>query len=279
MTTRSDLLDQRLLALRERELNERSALRLRGNTSSVYNEYLGAIVQERVPRQDQVAREANDHTVLFLRDLFSQHDMLRWIGDGQGLTDVIKSDILIESNLSPAQRPEWLGKPSIEVHVGPGTTPEFVIGNLKHYNLLADIETQTGLTAGTVQVMCSAKLPAQALDLATFVAKAIRVHWKYLCHQRWHAITEIAVGGYDGNNPLYSRLVSSTERVAVCPVTFTFFHQWTTVSEPRADSIRRVEIMCQAWGIEFESVLGIVDQAQLRESAVVYGAGEIAEDT
>jgi len=278
MTTRDELVALRHMALMERRIRESEAFTAYGHTGSPYNDLLRERAEATLPRDDQFSVESNDFVVLFLRNLFRTHKALTWVGDRQGMTDVTKSNILIEGNLSPKQRREWLGKPMIEVHVGPASMPEYVVGSVKHYNRLSDTETLTGLTAGTIQLMCTARLPAQALDLANFVAKAIRIHWKNLCHQRWFAITEIAIGGYDGNNPVYTRAVSQTERVAITPVTFTFFHQWTATSSPREGSIELVKIFAAAWGLELDTEYGVTDVSEIKNALTVYAAGQIAED-
>lgn len=279
MTERDDLIAVRALELAERKAREATDRVAYGHSGSLYNTRLGEQVRQRVQRQDQAATEANGHLVLFLRDLFSQHDTMTWVGDGKGHTDVGKSKIIIESNLSPMQRDENLALPMLEIHSGPTSWPDTVVGSIKHQSRLGGTETYTGLAAGTLQVMCSSKTPTQSLDLATFVARVIRTHWKHLCHQRWFAITEIAVGGYDGGNPLYSRAVQSSERNALTPVTFTYFHQWMSTVTPVRDAIDQAKQIAQALGVDLDIDYGVADAAELKEGAfVVYAAGHIEDD-
>jgi hypothetical protein len=176
------------------------------------------------------------------------------------------------------QRDDDLSKPALIVNAGPATIPEYVVGSIKHKGFSDGTETMTGLAAGTVQIMISAALPAQSLNLANFVAKAIRAHWRYLCSQRWFAVTEVAIGGYDPNNPLYNQSISSRERVAVTPLTFTFFHQWMTRSGPRPDAVRLAGLMANAYGVDVNEVMGVVDITDVKSSLVVYAGDQIPED-
>jgi hypothetical protein len=272
------------LELRARALQEKGFQLKNGSWSSWYDQELGAAARSRVPREDQMTVESVDHTVLFLRDLFRQHDMLPWYGDGQGNTDIHRTGIIIESGFCTTDLDTDLNKPYLQVIGGPGTMPETVIGSLKHWDRTNDIKTFTGLSAGTIQILCKSNTPAQAVDLANFVAKAIRTHWQDLCHQRWHSITEISYGGYDDRNPMYSRSAAS-ERNATCPLTFTFFHQWTTSSSPRPGTLSVVNALLigllpaedgdgHPLGPPMDGVWDRTKEADV----VVYGVGEIPDD-
>ena len=279
MTDRDDLGAARALQLIERELYEKRRLGEAGHDPGLYDEYLRAKREVRVERSDQISVEAMELTTLFLRDLFRANDTIRWVGEtDSGLTDVIKSDIIIESALSPFQRKEDLRKPMMQVNAGPSSMPEYVVGSLKSKNFSSGSSTLTGLAAGTIQILISAKNGAQSLHLGEFVRKAIRVHWRYLCSQKWFAITEIALGGYDQNNPMYNRAITSSERNAITPLTFTFFHQWMARSEPRKDAAKLAGIMAVGWGVDVQTPGGVLDLEEAKTKLTVYAGGQIPED-
>lgn len=278
MSDRKDLEAIRALEMAERTQYEREQMGWGGNSSNLYSEYLRSKRETEFTREDKVSIEAMEIMTIFLRGLFKNHDVLFWRGTSEGLTDVDKSKIIIESVLSPMQRDDMLRKPCLYVMAGPATMPELVLGSVKHQSFSRGTKTMTGLAAGTCQIIVSAALPYQSLTLANMVLLAIRTHWDYLCSQRWHAITEVAMGGFDPNNPIHNQLIRSSEHVAVTPVTFTFYHQWMTKVAPRPDAARLAGLWAAGYGLEIEAPQGIVGASTVKDTLVVYADGQIPED-
>lgn len=203
-----------------------------GKFSSDVDEALDATWRALRPRSDMVALEVTEHITLFLRSFFGQNHEIQWVGDGKGLTDVEKSDIIIESVFAKRNRDQDLQKPTVIVRPGPTNDSRMFVGDLKHYDWRTGAETYTGLEPGTIQITVAATLPATAQILASVIKNALRTHRKEIRHRVLHEIDNITTGGYEEGNPFYNR-VTNKQTHAVVPITFTYYYQWTSRKGPR----------------------------------------------
>lgn len=191
--------------------------------------------RERLERHDQFTLESVGHMVLFLRDLFrAENAPYVWRGE-RGLTDHKASSIVIESCFSPNNRDSAPGKPTIIVNAGPVSSQEMSVGDVKHYDWMHDVTTKTGLAPGTLQLDIFASSGGEVSDLADFVLKTCVMQAEDLCYGRWHRIQNVTKGGYDKSNPLYARSAAS-EHSAYCPVTLTYYYQWTARLQHRQNT-------------------------------------------
>lgn len=221
------------LELIDRALSRKTFSQKTGKMSSALDERLDEVARASRPRTDHVGVEGTERMLLFLRQLFSQNKELTWLAGKNGISDP-SGDILIESDLSQKQIPFDLRKPIIRIRPGPTQSQAItaIPNGLKHIDFYTGIETYTTLEPGTLVISCYDTQPALALQLASFVKMALRAHYKHLCHRSFHDITNIAVGGYDRENPGYNRS-SETVTHAVVPVTLTYTWQVTYRIQPR----------------------------------------------
>lgn len=220
MTTFDELEELRKLNRQAKELARKARLTKNGDSNSELSSALDAAFRALMPRSDAIGLEITEHILLFLRSLFGQNAEMAW------RNDVESTDIIIESCYSQRRREEDLSKPVLFVRPGPNNVGFTSINHLKHYDRLSNTTTYTGLSPGTIQILAKARLPAQATILAEFVKRAIVVHRDELLFQRLHDIDSITVGGYEPENPYYNQ-GTDVQRVAVVPVTFTYYYQWT----------------------------------------------------
>ena len=222
---------QRLEAI-ARQIERKSVLARTGYYGSEVDEEIDRKQRGLMPRQDLVASEAVERVLLFLRTLFAAHKSLTWKTQGDGHTDASASAIVIESQLASGRRPYDAEKPSVLVRPGPTSTSQVSIGNLKHWEPFSDTKTYTALEPGTIQILIHHTVPAAALELAHFIKNALMAGEENLRFRGFHAIQNVAVGGYDEDNPQYNRSVDRETHVII-PLTFTYFHQTSWRVGPR----------------------------------------------
>ena len=223
----SDDLDiQQRLRLAADLMVRRSRMAAFGDSSSEVDQANRAAATERVPRTDLHKVEITEHLTLCLRDLFAQHPTFTWVGNGQGRTDVRKSDIVIEHVFASPLTDVDLEKPYIKLRPGPSTRTQTNIGYVKHWDLRTGNKTRTGLDVGSMQILVHCKTPALAEALAEFIVNFMTANEDEIRHQRIHEIQNITAGGYEDGNPLYNRGTGEKTH-ALIPVTFTYFYQWT----------------------------------------------------
>ena len=232
MTTYQDLCDLRALHRSAEKLARKAESERNGNFTSELDQGLDELWQALRPKTNKKAVEVTEHFLLFLRSLFGQNKELTWRGDGDGLTDAQSSDIIIETVFAPKRRDLDLSKPQLILRPGPSNYSRIGIDNLKHKDMRTGAKTYTGLAPGTLQILCKARRPASAALLAEFVSEAIEVHRDELKFRVLHEISNVATGGYDPKNPYYNQ-GTDEERVAVVPVTLTYYYQWTVRKGPR----------------------------------------------
>lgn len=222
------------LELVDRALTRKSFSQATGKFSSALDEHLDAAARARRTRTDDVGIEGAERMLLFLRQLFSQNKDMTWLAGKGGESDP-QGDILIESDLGKKELPFDLRKPIIRIMPGPtsSTSLTAIPHGLKHWNFYTGERTYTTLEPGTLSINCYDITAASAMRIANFVKRAIRAHHDELCHRSFHDITNIAIGGYNRDNPGYNRR-AETETHAVVPITLTYTWQLTYRVKPRA---------------------------------------------
>jgi len=231
MSTEADELWRLAQVARSVERKEDSVAH--GNFSSPIRDHNRAKQQAIFPRDDLGSLDAVNRVTVFFRQLFGQHHVLTWRGDGDGRTDLSSSDIVIENQLSGSGMPTDFEKPILRIRPGPTSVDDIVIGSLKHFDFSTGSRTYTMLEPGTIQVMVHGGMAADALSLALFIKNAIWVHRRNLCFWGFHDIKNVNVAGYDDQNPSYNR-VTAHETHAEIPVNFTYYYQSTIRDSPRS---------------------------------------------
>jgi hypothetical protein len=176
------------------------------------------------PRHDFITSEAIGRKVMFLRQQFSEYDILPWKGTDGGDTHP-DSAVWIGPQVTTARDGD-LAKPSLTVRSGPITREAAVSGGgLKHWSARTGERTYTMLTPGTLQIMASAKDGDAVNKLAGFVAMTIDAGYSNLCGPRgFHSIQNISESGFDRNNPAYNRGTNAVTH-AVAAVNISYFWQ------------------------------------------------------
>lgn len=235
MTTASDIKELKRLRELARAVDRKEASVRTGYFGSELDEALDEKHRSLVDREDLPHREITEHFTTLLRSLYAQRRDLTWVPsqDGDGLTDPVQSDIIIEHVFAPRDREQDLSKPTIIVRPGPSSTNNSLVQrNLKHFDWPTGAKTYTTLVPGTIQILVKAKHAATASDEAEWIRNNLIVLNDEIRFRTLHDINNVAVGGYDEENKFYNRKVNNVE-AAVVPITLTYYYQITSRIGPR----------------------------------------------
>lgn len=178
-------------------------------------------------RNDDVAREVTEHTLLFVRSLFNGGaGILKWVGDGRGLTDVPASQIIIESSYSNPDQEFDPSKPVIKVRSGPsGGGSGMGASTLKEWNIFTGTKVLTDLMAGTMQITCTHRNPVVSSEIAEYIRKNLLAFREEFLSRRLHDIQNVTVDGYDPNQRLRNQNTQSPTFTPIS-IVFQYYYQW-----------------------------------------------------
>ena len=178
-------------------------------------------------RNDDSSREVVEHTLLFLRSLFSGSPGIpKWVADGSGRSH-IESDIIIENMYAKRDFVSDPSKPHIYVQSGPSGGGGITGGNtLRSYDFSTDTSVYTDMESGTIGITIQHQLPEVSREIGEFIKKSLNAFRREFCYRRVHDIRDIQMSGYDPN---YRTMNQNTQEPTYVPVQvqFTYFRQWT----------------------------------------------------